>query len=381
LADFSLLQVCCQSDAPAASVPVQIPPGIIGWWRGEASASDSFGTNDGTFTGEYAPGFVGQSFRFYAVGPRAVVPNAAELNPTNGLALEAWVKIARFSTIGDAVALVTKDDPYGLRQYSLSMGNTSGPWRFRALVGASSGIGFCEGATTVQLDQWYHVALTHDGSVLRLFVNGQLDATTAALGKINVSDESLVIGGHDGGPWNMDGWIDEVSVYSRSLSEGEIASIYAAGQSGKSPTASCVQAPQGIVSWWSGEDDAADSIGLNFGHYVGSVGFAAGKVGKSFAFTNGYVEVPSSPSLNLSNAATVELWYRDAGTIDRVYGLLAKRGPFLDSRCNYGESLPGSTPVLLWRRGPWCALQTLLGTPAFLRRLPPCSSHFSTGLR
>jgi hypothetical protein len=76
-------------------------------------------------------------------------------------------------------------------------------------------------------------------------------------------------------------------------------------------TAVCVTPPAGIVSWWEGEGNAADSAGTNAGTLQGGAGFAAGKVGAAFAFTNGtgYVQVPDSPGLALgAGDFTIELW-------------------------------------------------------------------------
>ena len=38
--------------------------------------------------------------------------------------------------------------------------------------------------TTAQLNTWYHVAMTHDGLKLRLYVNGSLEGTLDAVGDI-----------------------------------------------------------------------------------------------------------------------------------------------------------------------------------------------------
>src|SRR2546422_268057 len=74
----------------------------------------------------------------------------------------------------------------------------------------------------------------------------------------------------------------------------------------------CLPAPVGLVSWWRGEGNAADSAGVNAGFVQGGVTFTAGEVGQSFSFngTNADVAITRSPTLNVGAADgfTVEAW-------------------------------------------------------------------------
>ncbi|MBI3734038.1 MAG: lamin tail domain-containing protein [Chloroflexi bacterium] len=72
---------------------------------------------------------------------------------------------------------------------------------------------------------------------------------------------------------------------------------------------SCIQPPDGLVSWWRGEGDAIDSKGSNNGVLVNGVNFAPGMVGQGFQFSGGgdYVTVPDATSLN-PTTYSVEGW-------------------------------------------------------------------------
>jgi hypothetical protein len=93
--------------------------------------------------------------------------------------------------------------------------------------------------------EWSFIAATYDGQLLRLYVNGQEVQSLVHRGKMVPAfpDRFLIIGSEDGrahcdncdGRHYFKGLIDEVSVYDRALSAGEIESIFAADEAGKCP--------------------------------------------------------------------------------------------------------------------------------------------------
>lgn len=72
----------------------------------------------------------------------------------------------------------------------------------------------------------------------------------------------------------------------------------------------CVAPPSGMVSWWPGDGDANDIAGSNHGILHNGATFASGFVGQAFSFngSGSYVEVPDSPSLQLTGALSVDFW-------------------------------------------------------------------------
>jgi hypothetical protein len=82
--------------------------------------------------------------------------------------------------------------------------------------------------STFNANTWYFIAFTYNGSMLDIYVNGQLDkslATTQGIG----SPASFATGiGHSNGAggfwWN--GLISDVRLYNRALSAAEIQAIY-----------------------------------------------------------------------------------------------------------------------------------------------------------
>lgn len=92
--------------------------------------------------------------------------------------------------------------------------NTSG---FMIFLGGSNNIAVNSGGSTLILgsvlsvNTWYHVALTGDGTNLKLYINGTQDGSTYSSG-YNFTDTTACIGARDMNPplSYLNGWVDEV---------------------------------------------------------------------------------------------------------------------------------------------------------------------------
>ena len=104
--------------------------------------------------------------------------------------------------------------------------------------------------------------------------------------------------------------------------------------------AACAPPPQGLVSWWQAESNALDHVGGNHGALSNGVGYAAGMVGEAFVFngTNSYVEVPDSPSLQLTNELTIECWVKLLDLQAENY-LVNKGGDWTRGALDYGMTI------------------------------------------
>lgn len=77
---------------------------------------------------------------------------------------------------------------------------------------------------------WYHVVAVYGGDALSLYVDGELAATapaTAGYAHAPTGDVHLARFGPTGLP--LDGWLDEVAIWSTALSAAEVAAIHDGG--------------------------------------------------------------------------------------------------------------------------------------------------------
>jgi hypothetical protein len=241
---------------PAWSSDCLTPPaGLVGWWPGEGNANDIVGTNDGTLSGgaSFASGEVGQAFSFDGTNGTVTVPDSSSLRLTTEFTIEAWIN-PRFTNNGDQ-AIVSKvgiaNGNNGYQLYLSHQNTLTGQFNSPGQSWPGNVIAYANSSAIVP-DVWSHVAWTYDQSAMKLYLNG-LPVATNVIGPraIAVSSTDLRISGADNHVY-FDGWIDEPSIYTRALSDGEIAAIYNAGSAGKCPlprtaTASAVLANDFVV--------------------------------------------------------------------------------------------------------------------------------------
>lgn len=76
--------------------------------------------------------------------------------------------------------------------------------------------------TALNANTWYHVAATYDGTTMKLYINGTLDASKAQTGSVS-SNGAFNVGYLYETSRNFNGKIDEVRVWKRALSQTEIS--------------------------------------------------------------------------------------------------------------------------------------------------------------
>jgi hypothetical protein len=164
------------------------------------------------------PGHLGQSVDFDGASALDCA-SSANINLTGGATISAWI---RSNNETDAWACVVAKGMTAWRLIRNNVGNTM-CFHFNP---ASGGTEFQANGVTPVLDgQWHHLMAVYNGSEIRLYVDGQLDASTSTGGAaLRTSTDSVYIGSRVGRlsdrSWN--GQIDEVRIYDTALSSGEM---------------------------------------------------------------------------------------------------------------------------------------------------------------
>ena len=210
------------SVTPAAPPPA---PGLVlaltfDETSGGTAVDASGGGRDGTIRGAVrVAGRSGGALQFDGVDDWVTVLDAAALDLSSAMTLEAWVNPARAMTGWQTILL--KEQGTGDMAYGL-YANDGAP----AAAGYVNVGGIhtpVSGTAGLPAASWTHLAATYDGATLRLYVNGTLSSSRARTGLIVPSGGALRIGGNNAWPDEFfEGLIDEVRIYNRALSATEV---------------------------------------------------------------------------------------------------------------------------------------------------------------
>ncbi len=90
------------------------------------------------------------------------------------------------------------------------------------------------GRTALALRAWHHVVLVREGANVRVHLDGRPEPEIAGAFAHTVppGDQTVFIGGRNDGLFNFEGKLDEVALYPRALTLGEIAAHYKASAIG-----------------------------------------------------------------------------------------------------------------------------------------------------
>jgi len=195
------------------------------------------GTNDGTLMNfpvddsEWVSGMIGGAIQFDGVDDQVQITGYKGISGDVPRTVSAWVKTS------------SNDGPI----VSWGRNSPGRKWVFRTQTsnGQNGAIrvevngGYIVGDTDIRDNQWHHVvAVLPDGETnvnrMLLYVDGRLDGISASLGEtirtqIDHADSIDVTIGSDGAMNNryLAGAIDDVFIYDRALTTGEIQGMYA----------------------------------------------------------------------------------------------------------------------------------------------------------
>ena len=181
----------------------------------DASGKGNIGTISGAT--RTTQGRFGKALSFDGVNDWVTINDAASLDLTTGMTLEAWVyptvNMTQWATV------VLKEQPGGGLYELYANGDQSQPLT-SVTVGGKYRV--LSGGPWLLANQWTHLAATYDGTTQRLYVNGTQVAQRPQTGPTQVSSSPLRLGGNSVWGEFFKGRIDEVRVYNRALSAAAI---------------------------------------------------------------------------------------------------------------------------------------------------------------
>ena len=199
------------------------PAELVGHWRfdegsGPVAQDTSGNGNDGTLQGDpqWVAGIIGGALEFDGSGDYVDCGNDAVFDITNELTLAIWVNANDMLNGEHNCWLGKGDNTYAIKHSSSNYVEFfvfDGAW---TTVTSSTNIESFNG-------EWHHMTGTFDGSELKLYLDGQLEATTAFSGTIGTATHSLTIGENSQATGRyFNGVLDDARIYNHAMTQEEI---------------------------------------------------------------------------------------------------------------------------------------------------------------
>ena len=288
---------------------------LIGYWNfdettGTTSADSSLNANDGTFTGSgVAHSTVvppvscfadPRSVSFTGAGGYVSIPDNASMDPANQISISFWMNA---NTVSNGYQhLVFKQGPsvtsYGvwLNQDHIYMEDNDNS--VRSLTSSAA----------ITAGTWHYITVTYDGTTQKLYIDGMLDNSQSLPGiTLEYENSPVKVGSGDyNNPFS--GYIDDLRIYARALTQSEVTDLAGGGCGPGVPSTNGIAAGVEDAAPNSGDandDGTQDSQQANVGSFLN---------GQTNTYTS--VVTPTACTLSdLSSAAVSSQSTTDPGYI------------------------------------------------------------------
>jgi hypothetical protein len=352
--------------------------GLVAYYRFDGDAKDGSGNgNHGLIRGiVYSENdrYGNPNTAFVFNGGYIEIPGQ-NFNFFNNMSVSLWLKPA---TTHDSYAIILSKSYYGdsePRNWVLQRWESSREYYFNyphsGLVVDSNSLAAPH--VHVKANSWAHIVLVKTNNLLTFYLNGVLNSSTIASNwHVGANGNlPLMIGATNQGytfPATTPdafykGSMDDIMIYNRSLTAGEVGVIYnsdspasqPSNQPSRIPSAQPSSLPtiplsstlkEGLVAYYSFTGNAKDSSGnRNDGTLRGGMSFSTDRLGFTdgaayFDGVNDFIEIPGPP-FNFHNNMSIAFWIKPAPAPNDFHFLFDHR-----------SSLPGGA-----HKGGWFILQ------------------------
>lgn len=200
---------------------------LVSYWPFDGNFEDVIDDNHGTKRGSGAMPFVegklGNAVKMDGYDQYIEITGGdeSEFDFAGGsMSISCWFKVDKFDTTWQALAAKGEGQSWRLHRYSTG-----------SQITFSGGANSSGAGPLVNDGRWHHVvAISEAGVNQRVYIDGEL-ASTNPTGTITNSDERMRIGDNpDTENREWEGCIDDVAIWSRPLSDEEIASLWNDGE-------------------------------------------------------------------------------------------------------------------------------------------------------
>ncbi len=153
------------------------------------------------------------------------------LKLTSQLSISSWIYPYSFGGVNSGRIYDKFKTTVPQSGYALWVDNNTGTNAIAFGTGWSVSTSVARINNAITLNTWQHVALTFSGTACTFYINGSSIGTSTGLVAPVSGTQNAIVGNNTGNTNYFDGKIDNLSIYSRSLTASEILKVYNATKS------------------------------------------------------------------------------------------------------------------------------------------------------
>ena len=219
--------------------PTSLPDlntGLFGIWNGNGNTNDSYSTLNGTATGglTYSVGKNGNAFTFNNSATTMVSFPINSWTTGDNFSFSLWFNVTSLTTASQALISNYGYTNSPVSYFGWGLRVSTAGLTFQRLVGTGAIEEYSSG--TVTANQWYHVVITRNGSVTKVYLNGDLvggkysnvaTAYSNTVPRIGLRMDTATTNA----VWPMTNGskIDEVNLWTKALTDDEAKLLYNSG--------------------------------------------------------------------------------------------------------------------------------------------------------
>jgi len=323
-------------------------PGPIAYWKFDegygATANDSTANaNNGTISEatwqDESICLSGKCLQFDGTDDYVSIANDDEISGLAEITVEAWINP---KTSGVWRGIIGSEGT-GAYHFQIQTGNLLQFYVYGPGDDAFSTTSF----SGSNLNKWFHVVGTYDGSTIKVYVNGVEEGSQGGLSGDIASSSDIRIGRASSVSRTFNGFMDDVKIYPYARTATQIKSDYASRGSVKGTSASFgnedpfASLSQGLVGYWKMDETATPSLDSSgngkSGTWTNSPTLSTGKFGNSLTYNDNdsYVNLAShTPSSFSTEDFTISAWVKQSSS-NQLKKVIFKGNPYCDG-CTSG---------------------------------------------
>lgn len=220
---------CCPGEGATEPPLPAAPSGLVSWWAAEDDFTDRTRANPASGVGgtSFTVGQVGHAFDLNGSTSLVRVASPASLPLGNApRTLMLWCRTPRnLATSTESGIFQYGSGSNGSMFGLITSGNAPGKLYFFGYNNDLTGV------RTLAPNTWHHVAVSYDGTNVRIYLDGQREAVAARTLNTILDSNGLTIGSRPGSSF-WQGQLDEAMLFNRALDPWEIQAIHDAGPAG-----------------------------------------------------------------------------------------------------------------------------------------------------